>query len=164
MAAKITQNALTVVCPIKPDRVDLLTKHLEAIDSHHTPNPLAKISTIHFARLVIIPNNAGNGKLLVFDNTYDGPLDDFISDFVITCGMELDEIWGHCEDYPMGTGAKRDVAGFKSYFAKYSLDYVTFYVLYGTKSVREIKERIRLRERLQKILDLEAIQNLIPYL
>ena len=59
---------------------------------------LSGISTIHFARWVIIDN----GTKLLFESNYDGSWERYIDDFIDKASVGLNAIWGNCPEYPRG--------------------------------------------------------------
>src|SRR5438552_13217692 len=86
---------LTVIAPLKVVAAASLRQVLNALQTREN-SPIKKISTIHFARWVIIDNDTR----LLFTSNFDGPWLDYSNDFSTLAPDGLDMIWGNCEEYP----------------------------------------------------------------
>jgi hypothetical protein len=96
---------------------------------------LSGISTIHFARWVIIDN----GKNLLFESNYDGNWEQYIGDFVDKASLGMDSIWGNSSpavDYPK-YGSK-DLQVFKRAIIQHQAPAAVFYSAYRYDSIRNI--------------------------
>ena len=68
--------------------------------------PFEKVPRVHFARLVLLPeavDRRGNviQPTLVLATNFDGHLRDHLHDLIWTVDEGLDEVFGHCEQYPL---------------------------------------------------------------
>src|SRR4051794_13476414 len=119
MANSIGQvTALTTIVDIVPERLEALKQVLAGIQQH--PHlALAKISTIHFPRWVIIDD----GARLLFTSNFDGTFEDYIQDFVRLIPDGLDRIWGNCVGYP----GSRPIEGFFKYINERAYENTCFY-------------------------------------
>jgi len=153
------QRALTVISPIKPNQDGSLLELLNLIGDnigHAEANqyiPFYDIPTIHFARWVIIPEDAARGyrPYLAMEANYDGDLDDLLDAFIEHAASGFDQIYGHCEGYPSAGTANKEQ--FKKYFRKHMIPYNAFYMAYTGRSAREIHNNTRLRQSIGGFLD-----------
>ena len=120
---------LTVITPIIEDKADQLRAVLAGIQAH-PDSPIKRISTIHFARWVIIDNDAS----LLFCSNFDGSLDTYLRDFVELAADGLDAIWNNCIGYP---GAQ-PFEQFADYVYENQVKTDLFYPAYPEASVRKI--------------------------
>lgn len=116
------------------------------------PNPIMRISTIHFARwLIVVPAqylsmDMTQGEIakhpyhswLLFTSSFDGDLKTYLDDFSCILAKDVDRIWANCEDYPVG-GAK-DFDAFWAYAKHYQLTTQAFYNAYPGVSVSRVHE------------------------
>lgn len=109
----LTQNQLTVVVPIKKNLLSRIIIHsilwLISIQVKYVKGTLLDLTTIHFARWVIIDN----GNNILFESNFDGSWENYIDDFVDHASVGMNVIWGNCIGFPRG-GAK-DIESFKAY-------------------------------------------------
>ncbi|HJQ24100.1 MAG TPA: hypothetical protein VKA60_09320 [Blastocatellia bacterium] len=150
------QRALTVIAQIKRDQVDSLRGLLNQIGDDISGNPhirFQEIPTIHFARWVIIPEDAEKGYAphLAMEANYDGDLDDLLDAFMQNAANGFDQIYGKCEGYPSAGTANREQ--FKKYFRQRMIPYNAFYMAYSGRSVREIQNNTLLRQSIEGFLD-----------
>src|SRR5687767_1359377 len=102
-----TQHALTVITRIDPRREQELRDILAGIESCDVEKnrliPFAKITTIQFARFVVIPDAVGTGAQLAFSTNFDGDLDEHLRQ-VVSVGREgLERIYACCSGFPSGS-------------------------------------------------------------
>src|SRR5262249_31728579 len=96
------QNELTHLVKIKPQRLRLITLRavLWAINVvaryFQTEGVLGGISTIHYARWVIIDG----GKRLLFMSNFDGSWESYLGDFIDRPVQFLTAIWSNTEGFP----------------------------------------------------------------
>jgi hypothetical protein len=144
MANSIGQvTALTAIADIVPERLEILKQTLESIQLH-PDMALSKISTIHFARWVLIDNNTR----LLFTSNFDGTFEDYIQDFVREIPNGLDRIWGNCVGYP----GSRPIEGFFNYIKSHSFDNICFYAAYPDLTVSEIQSARHWKAAGQKLV------------
>ncbi len=158
-----TQGGLTVITRIKRGHADALQTLLEEIGADPQQNdlvPFARLATIHFARWVILPEEEnepggpGFAAQLVLSTSFDGALDEHLSELVDVAGAGLNTVYGHCEGYPdpKELTAQRTIAYLKDHAA--AID--TFYVGAPGLSVDQIHTEDTLRTEMENFLDSEA--------
>lgn len=120
---------LTVITPIIEGKADQLRAVLAGIQA--TPeSPIKRISTIHFARWVVINSDTS----LLFCSNFDGSLDTYLRDFTQLAADGLDAIWSNCIGYP---GAQ-PYEQFASYVYTHQVKTDLFYPAYPEASVRSV--------------------------
>jgi hypothetical protein len=96
------QNQLTHVVPLKPGPLRAVTTRvvLGIIDflSHELFNRgnLGGITSIHFARWVLIDE----GQRLLFFSNYDGSWESYLGDFIDRASLGLTSVWSNTEGFP----------------------------------------------------------------
>jgi hypothetical protein len=58
------------------------------------------VPTLHFASFVILETTDDFGPSLVFEATFDGSKEDFVSDLLRVAGKGMHELYQHCKGYP----------------------------------------------------------------
>src|SRR5436190_18932908 len=102
------QEALTIIAKIQPEKLADLKACLGVIGENVQQNPIipfAKFTNVHFARFVVLDEAKDlDGQTLqpslVFTSNVDAPLATHLDDLVDVTGAGLDQIYGHCIDYP----------------------------------------------------------------
>jgi hypothetical protein len=122
-------TALTVITPIIPEKLETLKQVLASIQANPSAT-IAKISTIHFARWVIIDN----GTRLLFTSNFDGSWEAYLQDFVREMPDGLDFIWSNCEGYP----GSIPFQGFADYVKAHQFSNNTFYAAYPDLTVQAV--------------------------
>ena len=105
---------LTTVVPIIPGHRQKLQQVLAALSERIAaggPTPLEDIGTVHFARWVVLPDDADGGSLL-FASNFDGSWDNYIEDFAANAAQSFDAIYSNCVGWP--EGGATDVYAFKA--------------------------------------------------
>jgi hypothetical protein len=123
------------------------TKHLEKSGT------LSGVSTIHFARWVVI----NKGKHLLFLSNYDGDWDAYLGDFVAEASTGLTAIWSNCVGFPrtwfLMWGGAKDERAFKAYARKHQHETLFHYSAHPDLTVAEIENHTAIREALGRSLD-----------
>ena len=140
------QNIITAIVGIKPGRVDQLRAVLNGLNTGST-SPIAIISTIHFARWVIIDDDTR----LLFTTNFDGSWDDYIDEFIDKAADGLDAIWSNCEDFPPGGARNREA--FKQYIRDHEYRADLFYTAYPDATVKDVHKALRIRQKWEALLD-----------
>src|SRR6266478_2846364 len=95
------QTILTMITQVDPSRVkelrDLLTSMGQDVEKN-SYIPFTALKLLHFASLVL-HEDATYGPYLVFENNFDGPLDDYLTDLYAHASEGLHRIYGYCKDY-----------------------------------------------------------------
>jgi hypothetical protein len=141
------QTAITGITKIIPGRAPQLRAVLATVRTMGQDSPIARISTIHFARWVLIDDDTR----LLFTTNFDGPWDDYIDQFVDAAPDGFDAIWGNCEGYP--AGGCRDRAAFKQYIRDHEYPAELFYSAYPDATVKQVHRALRTREKFEQFLD-----------
>ncbi|MGH8932634.1 MAG: hypothetical protein ACRDZO_18915 [Egibacteraceae bacterium] len=144
---KGAHTIITAIVPILPGHLEPLQQTLAALGAPDRTSPISAISTIHFARWVIIDN----GERLLFTSNFDGTWDAYIDEFIDKASDGLDLIWSHCVEYP--EGGSKDREAFKAYVRKYEYKANLFYCAYDDLTVSEILKAQRIREKFATLLD-----------
>jgi hypothetical protein len=132
----VAQNQLTVVTVIEPAHVDRVRAVLAAIDSYAhrlaPPGSLIGISTIHFARWLVIDE----GRRLLFTSDYDGSWESYIDEFAEMILTGLDAIWE--TSFGMPPDGARDLPAFKRFLRSHQVPSDVFFAAYPEETVLNI--------------------------
>lgn len=141
--------ALTVFTPILADRLDSLRTFLDSLPRR--PSPLARLSTTHFARWVIVPDFVNDPRqpqpedlsspYLLFSATFDGTLDPYLDDLCETLAPEAEQIWGSCIGAPQPARG----AALKEYLKHNQIQTGLFFSAYPTASVQTVRDALGAR-------------------
>jgi hypothetical protein len=151
-------GALSILVKIKPDMKQALANTLQEIVKQGVETseliPFGKMTSIHFARFVILHENTdAYGKPieahLVFDTSYDLPLEDHLEQLIRYGRKGLEQIFSRCEDFP----EIQNESCLLAYLRSKTIRTETFYVGVGNRSVLEIRKENVLREGIEKFLD-----------
>ncbi len=100
---------------------------------------LSGLSTIHFARWVVIDK----GRRLLFLSHYDGDWDAYLGDFVEQASHGLTAIWSNCVGFPrtwfLLFGGARDQRAFKAYARRHQHESLYVYTPYPHLTVTNIQ-------------------------
>jgi hypothetical protein len=143
-------NALVRIIPGRRAALEQVLAAFRARIDAGGPTPLDEIGTVHFARWVILPDEADGGQLL-FTSNFDGPWDDYIEDFASQSAPSFDAIYANCEGWPE-RGA-RDVVAFKEYVRRHELPSNVYYRAYPTATVRQVRSALKLKATMNALLD-----------
>jgi hypothetical protein len=107
---QVTQNQLTHIVDIKPGwfRYTTLVTVMFAIDLlariHFVRGNLAGITSIHFARWVIVKDRWSKGRKkrhrLLFFSNYDGSWESYLGEFVDRASNGLTGVWSNTDGFP----------------------------------------------------------------
>ena len=143
-------------------RVVLWTIH--GIKHFQKSGLLSGISTIHFARWVIIDR----GRQLLFISHYDGDWDNYLGDFVEQASQGLTAIWSNCVGFPRAWflffGGAKDQRAFKAYARRSQHETLWVYRAYPQLTVTDIQNHTAIREALGSSLDAEGLDALLQRL
>ncbi len=144
---KDVHSYLTSITTVKPDRLDRLKAVLARFSDPARESPIAVVSTIHFARWVLIDNDTR----LLFTSNFDGTLESYIDEFIEKASEGLDAIWSNCEGFP--EGGSKNVAAFKKYVRESEIKNTLVYTAYPDATVKQIKQALRTRKKFEDFLD-----------
>jgi hypothetical protein len=132
----VAQNQLTVVTAIDPARLDRVRAVMSAIDSYARrlapPGSLIGISTIHFARWLVIDE----GRRLLFVSDYDGSWESYIDEFAEMILTGLDAIWE--TSFGMPPDGARDLPAFKRFLRSHQVPSDVFFAAYPEETVLNV--------------------------
>lgn len=153
------QHAFMIRAPIRAGQVKALEAVLAIVDRKVETNevmPFLPLTTIHFARWVILPEaKDAEGRTvpasLVLSTNHDGTQEAHLEQIVELAARGLDRILSHCEGYPAEGARSR---GSRLEFLRAHRDAAsTFYVGTTGLSVGQIRREEHLRQRIEKFLD-----------
>ena len=99
----------TFQTPIDSAKLGALTAYLDAIHTElltHPDLPFARLTKVHFASLVIVPDDR-YGASLIFENNIDGTVDAYIEQLCDVAPAALHTIYSSCVGYDGGGGFDR---------------------------------------------------------
>lgn len=143
----VRQQALTVVAPVRSGVRDGLAARLDAIESD-VQDALASVTSLHFARFVLIDGPAGPASRLAFESNHDGELGPHLEALARALAPFEELLFGSWDGYHAG-----DLAGF---VAKNALPASTFYLGHPGLSVTQIQNDRDVRLELERLLDAEV--------
>lgn len=163
---KVTQNQLTHIVEIKPGmfRYATLRFVLFAIDiiarAWEVHGDLGGITSIHFARWVIIPdtwttNGPKRHRLLFFSN-YDGSWESYLGEFVDRAAFGLSGVWSNTVGFPrtrnlIRQGAK-DEEAFKQWTRRHQIETQAWWSGVPDSTVQNIRNDVWVRRHLGRKL------------
>ncbi|HJT98128.1 MAG TPA: hypothetical protein VJ696_07410, partial [Rhodanobacteraceae bacterium] len=164
---KIRQNQLTHVVDIKPGifRAFTIRTVLAVINALagvvYIDGHLGGITSIHFARWVIVPDRrdvprAQRRDRLVFFSNYDGSWESYLGEFIDRAAMGLTAIWSSTKDFPrtrllMFEGAT-DEESFKQWTRDHQLVTQMWWSGVKESTVQNLRDDVWLRRRLAAAL------------
>lgn len=139
---------LTILSPIKDD-AKIEVSHNLALRSYlaklprHRDSPFTKVSSTHFARLVVMDDVVYVGmpaceehlqsKYLVFESNFDGDLDTYLERMATEIPETVEAVWQHCVGFPGVT----NVSAFKAYMKKCQIETTFFFADVNDKTVQQ---------------------------
>jgi len=148
------QNHLTAISTVKPGIFRLLTLKtvLWAINLlarfYFTKGKLGNLTTIHFARWVLI----NNGRRLLFLSNYDGTWQNYLSEFIDQASAGLTGIWSNTVGFPkthfLLFGGARNEQEFKTFVRNEQVLTQVWYSAYPTLSVENVWDNFEVRQAL----------------
>lgn len=155
------QNQLTHVVSLRPGPLRALSTRvvLGAIDflAHElfTRGSLGNISSIHFARWVLIDG----GRRLLFFSNYDGSWENYLGDFIDKAAVGLTSVWSNTEGFPqslflLGKGAT-DEERFKAWTRAHQISTQVWYSAYPRLTVPNILNNRAICAQLRRGIETE---------
>jgi hypothetical protein len=153
------QLALTVIANIKPGELPALRTLLGSIrENRGKPNiiPFEKFDPVHFARLMILDEtqdlqgNPMRSSLAMLTNV-DAPFDRHLDELVTLGGHGLDQVFSHCEDYPLPH--ERSPQTRLAFLRSHQIPSKPFYINTPGRTVQQIRQEALLRERIKAFLN-----------
>jgi hypothetical protein len=150
------QNQVTHVVSLKPWRfrkvvlrtvlwvINLLSRH------YFIHGSLGPISSIHYARWVLIDK----GNRLLFMSNYDGSWESYLGDFIDLASVGLNAIWSNTRGYPatrdLVNGGAEDEDEFKHWARKRQVPTQVWYSAHPDETVQNILANAAIRQDLQQ--------------
>lgn len=150
----MAQMLLTFLTRVKPDKLDELRGFLNddiagnLLDNPHLP--FKSLTRLHFASL-FLDEGATYGSYLVFENNFDGPLEDYLAELYAQAASGLHRIYGCCLDYSAASAADREVI--LAYLRKHIVRPNAYHIGNPGRSVERTLREDRLRDKIESFLD-----------
>ena len=126
-------NHMTNMIDVRPERRFLLRLALAVMEFlakfAFPPGELGGVTTIHFARWVLIDD----GRRLLFQSRFDGTWENYMGDFVDKLAWGLDSIWTNTVDYP--PAGMNDLDAFKRFIRDRQFEHLAVYEAYPVETV-----------------------------
>jgi hypothetical protein len=152
--AAFGRQALTALLPVRSGREASLSATIAATAPALTER-LGAATTVHFARLVVVPGGEVNGRgtsaWLLFETTYDGDLAGHVAELFVLAGRELGRLFAECD----GVSASGGFEAFEATLRRGSRPPWAFSAQNGELGVMEIRQDAMLRESVAEILERE---------
>jgi len=155
---------LTILSPIlQSDTIDIshataLRWYLASLPRDHT-SPFARVSSTHFARLVVMDDVVFVGapaceehlksRYLVFETNFDGDLDIYLTRMAREIPDFVDSVWKHCVGYP----GVADPAAFAAYMKKCQIETTFFFADVNDKTVQQTLKALQLQSALAHFIE-----------
>ncbi len=150
----------TIVTSITRGREPQLRDHLRKnVQPKFNPNdrvdiiecqsslPFDEVKGLHLCSMVIVDGvEKSDLCCLVFEATFDGSREEFFDDLLRLALPGIDEIYKHCEDYPVSGPSVR--ALIKDYLIRHDVGAQTFYSGSPGRSVAQIRGELDLHQKI----------------
>lgn len=163
----ITQNQLTHVVDIKPGWFRLVTLRavLAAIDVaarvYSVRGDLGGITSIHFARWVIVKDPRGKRHRLVFFSNYDGSWESYLGEFIDRAAFGLTAIWSNTVGFPytrnLYQAGARDEEAFKNWTRCHQIRTQVWWSGVPDSTVQNIRDDVWIRRQIDRGLADEEV-------
>jgi hypothetical protein len=136
------------------------------------PTPIGVMPTIHYARWLILrpaqylqysriaptpdytgaypPRDPTYRSWLFFTSNFDGEMKDYLREFAVFLGEDVDRIWGNCEGWP--EGGSRDFEHFWDYAKRHQIPTHAFYNAYPELTVGRIHQLDRFKRAFDRLV------------
>ena len=149
----MTHTVMTFVAKVKPDSVQVLGNLLEQIGADPENNslvPFRSLKSLHFASFVL-HQSADYGAYLIFENNFDGTLDDFLPDLYSKASAGLHQIYSCCQGYTVSNAP--DQQGLVRYLRQHVVRPNAYHIGNTGRSVDRILQEQKLRDALETEAD-----------
>jgi hypothetical protein len=139
-------GTLTVIAPVQAGREAELSAALAAL-GQGADSPFAAVRGTQLARLVVIdrlPFVELRRAHLLFGAAFDGPDDGYLAALHDAIGDTVQQIWGHCADFPDGA----DAAAFTTWMLARRIRARAVLGGHPGAPLHEIREAVELRRRI----------------
>ena len=163
------QNPLTLICPIKPERLQDLYGYLSGLKyalEKGKHSLFEKSNSIHYLRWIVIDDKNSfffkgteRNPKLVFSSNFDGSVEQHLKDLCSNHEEKLiDRLYECCEGYPEINN--RTLESRTGYLKKYKVKVSAFYKGSVRRSLPQIRKETELRKFLRDTLDTNNWENL----
>ena len=127
------------------------------------PTPIGLMPTIHFARWLILrpaqylqysnldpATNPSLHSWLFFTSNFDGELKDYLREFSVFLGDDVDRIWGNCEGWPLR--GSHDFEAYWNYAKRHQITTRAFYSAYPDLTVGRIRQLQRFKRAFDELI------------
>lgn len=150
---EMTHTVLTFVTKVKPDQAASLGKLLDQIGTNPETNayvPFRSLNRLHFGSFVL-HQSPDYGPYLVFENNFDGDLEDYLGDLYTLAANGLHRIYSCCLDYSVTSATDRQ--GMLSYLTEHVVRPNAYHVGNTGRSAERISQERDLRTTLEQQAD-----------
>src|SRR2546422_151977 len=147
------QTVLTFISKVDPDRVSDLKDLLDGMGQDVENNaylPFLRLKLLHFASLFLV-EDPSYGPFLVFENNFDGALDNYLEVLYLQAAEGLHRIYSCCRDYPATNAADR--ARILSYLRSHVVQPSAYHIGNVGRSVDRTQQEDSLRADIENFLD-----------
>ena len=152
----VSQNQLTLLTVVRPERVERLRAVLDLINLYarrlSPKGSLVGISTIHTVRWALIDG----GKRLLMVSNYDGTWESYIDEFAELILSGLDALWTGSHGFP--ESGSQDVAALKHFLRCHQAPANVFYSAYPDATVLNISDALDMEQGLSPKIDVATRQ------
>lgn len=152
-------NYTTIITPLKPGLVDACRKYLR-----DTAEPLSagsflqcqplfrfdRIASLHFCSFVVLDADDAFAPSLVFEATFDGPIEDFLGELLDVASEGMHEVYRHCADYAFSGLVAPELI--KEYLIRHDVGANTFFCGSPGRSVGQVKGENLVRNNIVSFL------------
>ncbi len=145
----MTQTVLTFITKVKPAQVGRLSGLLDQIGKNPETNayvPFRSLNLLHFASFVL-HESPDYGPYLMFENNFDGELDDYLEDLYVHASSGLHQIYSCCQDFSVTSAANRQ--GLLDYLKMHVVRPNAYHIGNTGRSAARILQEQQLRDALE---------------
>jgi hypothetical protein len=160
---QVAQNQLTLLTEVKPGwfRLFVLRAVLVAISIYasveYVYGNLGGITSIHYARWVLIPDRNTSRRRLLFLSNYDGSWDAYLGEFIDRASNGLTAVWSNAAGFPrtrqLIRGGARDEEAFKQWVRRRQIYTDVWWSGVPDASVQNVRDDVWIRRRIAQELD-----------
>ena len=152
----MTHTVLTFVAKVKSDQAVNLGNLLDVIGNNPEENayiPFRKLKRLHFASFVLhqSPETPEYGPYLVFENNFDGVLEDYLGDLYAVGANGLHQIYSACQGYAASSAADRE--GMLGFLRAHVVLPNAYHIGNTGRSAERILQEQTLRDALEQCAD-----------
>jgi hypothetical protein len=160
---------LTILSPIKSDLMsdgsgglisaDLALRMYLAKLDRGAGSPFAKVSSTHFARLVVMRDVPYFGmpsceehlkaQYLIFESNFDGDLDTYLDRMASEIPQMVADVWQHCIGFP----GVADRGAFRAYMKKCQVKTTFFFADVNNKTVEQTLRALRTQAAVARFIE-----------